>query len=347
MQDIINLPLEEQQQLFIETAKQGGFISPIFIERDFWACWILQQIFSEAVTAKSPTLFLKGSFPSVKAYHAIERIYADLDLMINRDDLGFDEDIFELVKEDSETISHYKKKIFSAKADYIHHILYPFLLERCAEKIPGAWCIKINRPFDPYLSFDPPRSLPGLLYSTDKIQPWVKIDFDISASHYETKNIESRDIKPYVAEHPLCQGKNLTHTMPVHNLIETFWDKVCGLHFTANLSKEEVHHQLRFNWLRVSDYYDLAMLYRAGMLEEALKHDHLLQYINLRKEVFYMHSKQAADTFKRGSLRLIPSEDVLSDIAKLYEKQVTFLHGDTLSFDDVIDDLRQLEPLLN
>ncbi|MCH8906353.1 MAG: nucleotidyl transferase AbiEii/AbiGii toxin family protein [Candidatus Heimdallarchaeota archaeon] len=73
-------------ELFIETANRRG-ISPIVVEKDFWVCWTLGKLFENP--EESPSLLFKGGTSLSKIFRAIERFSEDIDLSINRHDLGF------------------------------------------------------------------------------------------------------------------------------------------------------------------------------------------------------------------------------------------------------------------
>lgn len=59
MDQILTLSKDEQAQIFQEAAARSNEIkSPIIIEKDFWVCWALQQIFS--IPTISPHITFKG-----------------------------------------------------------------------------------------------------------------------------------------------------------------------------------------------------------------------------------------------------------------------------------------------
>jgi predicted nucleotidyltransferase component of viral defense system len=62
-------------ELFTETADRKGLPEAI-IEKDFWVCWILEQLFS--IEALSGRLLFKGGTSLSKAYKAIRRFSEDV-----------------------------------------------------------------------------------------------------------------------------------------------------------------------------------------------------------------------------------------------------------------------------
>jgi hypothetical protein len=80
------MPADERAEVFAETADRKGLPEAI-IEKDFWVCWILQQLFS--IDALSGRLLFKGGTSLSKIFHAINRFSEDIDLAVDYAALGF------------------------------------------------------------------------------------------------------------------------------------------------------------------------------------------------------------------------------------------------------------------
>lgn len=62
---------------------------PAFVvEKDWWVCILLKAIFQSKY---SESIIFKGGTSLSKAYHLIERFSEDIDLIIDRRLLGFDD----------------------------------------------------------------------------------------------------------------------------------------------------------------------------------------------------------------------------------------------------------------
>ena len=57
------------------------------IEKDFWVCWMLKQLFS--IDALTGRLLFKGGTSLSKIFHAINRFSEDIDLAVDYEALGF------------------------------------------------------------------------------------------------------------------------------------------------------------------------------------------------------------------------------------------------------------------
>ncbi|MXY90081.1 MAG: nucleotidyl transferase AbiEii/AbiGii toxin family protein [Gammaproteobacteria bacterium] len=73
-------------EVFRETAARMSIL-PAIVEKDFWVCWALKRVFS--LDNSIPGLIFKGGTSLSKAYGAIRRFSEDIDLSMNRNDLGF------------------------------------------------------------------------------------------------------------------------------------------------------------------------------------------------------------------------------------------------------------------
>ena len=65
-------------------------VRPAIVEKDFRVCWTLKRAFS--LREDIPGLIFKGDTSLSKAYGIIRRFSEDIDLSLDRKDLGFAED---------------------------------------------------------------------------------------------------------------------------------------------------------------------------------------------------------------------------------------------------------------
>src|SRR5260370_23845116 len=76
----------ERADVFAETAERKA-LAEAMIEKDFWVCWVLKQLFS--IEALSGPLLFKGGTSLSKIFHAINRFSEDIDLAVDYAALGF------------------------------------------------------------------------------------------------------------------------------------------------------------------------------------------------------------------------------------------------------------------
>jgi hypothetical protein len=71
---------DNRAELFDETADRMG-ISGAIVEKDFWVCWTLKQIFS--IEQFRERLLFKGGTSLSKVFGAIQRFSEDIDLAVD------------------------------------------------------------------------------------------------------------------------------------------------------------------------------------------------------------------------------------------------------------------------
>ena len=86
MDKVAAMPLEKRTELFRETSARRGLPWGL-VEKDFWVCWTLHRIFK--LGPAPARLLFKGGTSLSKVFGAIDRFSEDVDLSLNREDLGF------------------------------------------------------------------------------------------------------------------------------------------------------------------------------------------------------------------------------------------------------------------
>ena len=86
MDAFAQLPASERRIYFEQTAARLG-VSPQIVEKDFWVCWTLKQLF--VLPDIGPHLIFKGGTSLSKVFRIIERFSEDIDVSIERGFLGF------------------------------------------------------------------------------------------------------------------------------------------------------------------------------------------------------------------------------------------------------------------
>jgi len=86
MDDFVKLDPRERGVFFDGTSASRGIQAQI-VEKDFWVCWTLKELF------KLPTigehLIFKGGTSLSKVFKIIERFSEDIDISLDRAFLGF------------------------------------------------------------------------------------------------------------------------------------------------------------------------------------------------------------------------------------------------------------------
>ena len=118
------LDAAERKVLFRETAARMGVSSSVITEKDFWVCWTLKRLF--ALQGLPPLLF-KGGTSLSKAFGIIQRFSEDIDLSLNRAELGFGGEDDPLVITGANARRRKLKALVSACQSAVREQLYPAL----------------------------------------------------------------------------------------------------------------------------------------------------------------------------------------------------------------------------
>lgn len=89
MNKVIDLPAASRQELFELAAAERG-LHPAIMEKDFWVCWVLKQLFLSPPLKDH--LVFKGGTSLSKVDGMIERFSEDIDLVLDWELLGYGTD---------------------------------------------------------------------------------------------------------------------------------------------------------------------------------------------------------------------------------------------------------------
>ena len=336
MDSFANEPPGLRAEAFQEAAAQLGF-SQAIIEKDFWVCWSLDKLF--ALPSFGNHLIFKGGTSLSKAYDVIHRFSEDVDLSLDRAQLGFAGD------DDPENpeLSGGKRKT-----------LLQGLQKAAVDTVTGPLLSELNAAFDACLgqgfelSVDP-NDTQTLLFAypseqqSGATQGYVKpvIRFEFGARGVLLPS-EDRIIKPYLSDaFPELMGASETSAR-VLGIERTFWEKATILHM--------LHHQDSAKSLsdRMSrHYYDLALLIDHPAKERALENLDLLGQVAHHKSVFFKAAWARYETAKPGSLRLMPSPELAAALRHDYTGMKEMIIGPAPDFDDILSKIEALESEVN
>jgi hypothetical protein len=347
MDTVAALSNAERIELFLESANRRGLTRQI-IEKDFWVCWTLKQLFELPDVGQH--LIFKGGTSLSKIFHAIERFSEDIDISIDRKYLGFEG---EKDPENIESRSKQKKTIKQLRdvcSEKVNGEILPQLIA-ATERIIGPrtngdlelWSIT---PFDE----DPDGQSVVFAYPTDKedafeVNPYVKpsvlIEFGGRADHWPA---EQFPITPYAAEDFPKYFEKPSHIIKVLAAERTFWEKATLLHSEYHRPDEKATAE------RISrHHYDLHELFKSEIAERAIGQLNLLDHVVEHKKIFFSRATDDYDEALRGHLHLVPVSDRLQALRNDYQKMQNdrMFFGAVPSLEDILESLTQLEATIN
>lgn len=334
MDQFANDSPEQRDEAFQEAAAQLG-MSKAIIEKDFWVCWSLKQLF--ALPSFGDHMIFKGGTSLSKAYDVIHRFSEDVDLSLDRAQLGFEGDR----DPENPDLSGGKRKSLLQK-----------LQEAAEAEVSGPLMAEIQAAFDAgldqgfSLTVDPGDAqtllfaYPSLSDSAGGyIKPIVRFEFGARGVHLPA---EVREVSPYVHQaFPDLLGSGGVE-VKVLGVERTFWEKATILHmlFHQDPAKPLVDRMSRH-------YYDMAQLIGHEAKAHALGSLDLLEQVAHHKSVFFKAAWANYENAKPGSLRLTPNESLTAALRRDYSGMREMIIGDAPDFDDILGAIEAFEADIN
>jgi hypothetical protein len=147
MNSVLKLTPAQRRELYVAASQKLG-IGEVILEKDFWVCWTLHQLFT--LPGIGDHLIFKGGTSLSKVWKAISRFSEDIDISFSREWLGF-------VGEHAKTGKKQREAIENLAAECAQRIrteLLPALTERARVALGNdGWSLIID-PVDPQTSWD-------------------------------------------------------------------------------------------------------------------------------------------------------------------------------------------------
>ncbi|HRY49077.1 MAG TPA: nucleotidyl transferase AbiEii/AbiGii toxin family protein [Candidatus Paceibacterota bacterium] len=338
MDTVLQLGQRQRVELFEQTAQQTGF-DAVIVEKDFWVCWTLKELFR--LPAIGEHLIFKGGTSLSKVFKLIERFSEDIDVSIDRSFLGYggtnEPEAGASNKEKQRRIDGLK----AACQQKIAKELLPALETAIKAKLrqDEKWTLRADAddPDQQTLLFDYPTSFPP--DTAGYVRRMVKIEMGARADHWPS---ESKTIMSYVAEQFPKGFKEGSCAVKVLSAERTFWEKATILHAEFHRPAEKPMPE-RFS-RHYCDFYEMV---RRGVGVSAIAKLDLLARVSQHKNLFFKTSWARYNEAAKGSLRIMPPEHRLKALREDYAKMQQMFFGEPPSFDNIITLLRQWESDFN
>jgi len=326
MDKVALLSQEQRVELFSETAKIMGTTNAI-VEKDFWVVWVLSKIFADERLNK--ILMFKGGTSLSKVFNLIGRFSEDVDLILDWR-LVAAKDEPEKNDRSKNKQDKFNKGVNEKAQTYIEMTLLPIINEVlspiCHSKVDEEDKFSLNISYPS--TFDDVYLRPEILLEIGPLASWLP------SGKYEISSFVAEHF-PSFFETPKCRL----------NAIEakrTFWEKATILHHEANRPESS---PLPSRYSR--HYYDLAIMAKSFVKEEALADLELLEKVVEFKKKFYPRGWADYDSAKVGTLKLLPPEYRLLSLRQDYKSMQDMIFDKQLEFDEIVTTLEQLEKDIN
>lgn len=324
MNKIANLPKQQRSELFSETATLMKTTNAI-VEKDFWVVWTLNKIFSDDRLNK--ILMFKGGTSLSKVFNLIGRFSEDIDLILDWrliskvNPLSEQESKNKQVKFNEQINENAKVFIKDQLLPIFSQILSPLCICIIAE---DGFSINVKYPN----AFDDSYLRPEILLEIGPLASWLPSD------SFEISSFAAQKF-PQVFEKGNCTVNTIVAK-------RTFWEKATILHHEANRPSDSAM-PTRYS----RHYYDLAMMAKNEVKEEALVDLDLLKNVVEFKQKFYPRTWAKYEEAIPGTLKLLPPEFRLDSLEKDYKAMQNMVFDKHISFDEIIGILGKLEKEIN
>ncbi|MDQ2947212.1 MAG: nucleotidyl transferase AbiEii/AbiGii toxin family protein [Acidobacteriota bacterium] len=336
MNRIAQLTRGERADIFAETADRKR-IADAIVEKDFWVCWLLQQIFSIDVFANR--LLFKGGTSLSKIFHAINRFSEDVDLAVDYAALGFIGDRDPRQQDISNTKrNHILAEMMVECQRYIGGEFLHSLKLRCDDILGkgGGWSLDVSGQDPNVVRFIYPT---GSMGNLPYVNPQVVLEL---GTHAELVPHDSFTIRTFVAEEFPALFSDIDIGVVALLAKRTFWEKATILHAEYYRPPEKPFPE-RYS----RHYYDTAMMADGPIGVAALADMTLLDQVVRHKKTFYPAAWSRYDLARPGSLHTLPAENRIAALESDYRQMGVMIFGEPLPFEAIIRTLAELENRIN
>lgn len=329
MNSVANSPEEHRNELFTLTAEKRGISSTAIMEKDFWVCWTLKQLFEHPELSR---LFIfKGGTSLSKVYGLINRFSEDIDLVLDWNKVN--EDKNPMADRSRKQQGKLNKTLNENAVEFIAKTLMPWLNEalgsRCklenSEEIDQGHVVRVKYP----KSADSAGILPYIQLEIGPLASWLP------HSRHTITPYSAEDFPKLFVE-PKCSVRAI-------DAERTFWEKATILHHEAN---RPIESTVPTRYSR--HYYDLYMMAANEELKtSSLARPELLANVVEFKKKFYPRGWANYDAAIARTLKLVPPSHVLGEMGKDYESMKEMMFGTIPTFDEIIESLTLLEQEIN
>ena len=335
------LPERDRRDVFEAAASRLDTL-PGYVEKDFWVCLVLDTLFNRR-SEGHPRLLFKGGTSLSKAFGLINRFSEDIDLVVSRNDLGFEGE------RDPTVVSQLSNKkraalfneLRSACSGYIRGALRTVLASRIdglsadCQVVPDEGDVDGQTLFVEYPTLFPSG---GVTY----VAPRVKIE---AGARSALEPSQACEIAPFIAVE-LPDWSFASEGIRVISPHRTYWEKLLILHGAHCGYRDS--GRLPVDKDRISrHYYDVAMITATEVGRSAMVDTHLLDAVRNHNLVAFRQAWKRFEEAVPGSVRLVPQAELRAVIERDYRAMQGMILGEAPDFGWVTDQLRVAEATIN
>jgi hypothetical protein len=330
---------EVDRRGIFNAAAQIRQVPPEYIEKDFWVCLTLDILFN-STELQSHKLLFKGGTALSKGYGLINRFSEDIDIVVFRDDLGFNSDS-DPTNSKLDLGSNARKALFTKLLVACQTFMTGDLLDVVARATLALGC-EVVPGVDDQDGQTVLIHYPSIFGSAGYVTPVVKIEGG-ARSGLDPHN--SLSISPYIAEVVPSVDFAISGVRTI-DPVRTFWEKVLILHGIHCGFRDEARMPSDSN--RMSrHYYDVAMMSQSDVGVRAAENMELLDAVRNHNLIAFNQRWKKFDEAIVGRLLIYPQQEVAEVLARDYKAMSGMIMGDAPGFNYILAELRRLHEHIN
>jgi hypothetical protein len=338
MDTLITLTPQELKEVY-QVASAQMRLPETIIEKDFWVCWVLREIF--ALPDADAHFTFKGGTSLSKVWNAIARFSEDVDLAVSREWLGFTNANDPAIAPSAKRREKMLDALQTACVDKLRNEFLPALQTALARRLgTSGWTLSPcanTPPAPPFIEFNYPTVFSTTADAYNR--PNIKIEFAPRAANQPSESVQ---IRPYLANLTGVSLKNPHISLKALSIRRTFWEKATILHAEAHRAPDSPVPS------RYSRHYaDLIALAKHPVAIGALAERQLLEEVVKSKRLFFHSAWSRYDLATPGTFKLLPSERHLSELADDYRKMRDMYFETPTPWTKILTDLQALETKIN
>ena len=299
----------------------------VIIEKDLWVTAVLRALFA---LDYAENLSFKGGTSLSKCWNLIERFSEDVDIAINREFFGFFGNNF--------TVKQISKELRKATCKFIRNNLQFDLARQMKENGISTDLFSVKMNITPITTIDPEKvfvEYKSVFNASPYIKSTVILEIGGRSMKEPLQKVEIQSfIDKYFSRAAFCEKSFEINVVAPER---TFLEKICLLHEEFFKPSESIRVERMSRHL-----YDLARMIDTPIAENALQNKDLFQSIVTHRRMFIAMKDFDYETLSSATINIVPPKSVIAKWEDDYNKMQTMIYGKSLSFNDIINKITQL-----
>lgn len=322
------MPVRDRRLACLKVTEQKR-LQAASVDKDFWVCWTLREIVN--LPDIGTRITFKGGTSLSKAWGLIERFSEDIDLVVDKDALGFAGEASPDRASSNKQRRRRLDDLMAACRSWVQEQLKPALEQAVTRRFGTreGWRLEVDPDMadGQCLLFHYPSAFS--IGEAGYVRPVVKIELGARSDDWPA---ESRSITPYVAEVLPQAIPDAAFSVSALAPERTFWEKAMLLHEETFRPADKPRKERM-----ARHYYDLWCLITHGVADRAAADQALFARVAEHRKIFFRLSWVDYATLRPCSLRLMPPPEHRDAWRRDYEEMAeSMFYGERPGFDEIL-----------